>query len=84
MADAGTTDIGAGDPAGKYPVFVIDQEVCAGHGRCYTLAPDSFTADDSGYGVASGRAEDGRDSARLSRILASCPEQAISIEYRAD
>jgi ferredoxin len=77
-------DTAANDAAGKYPVFVIDQEACAGHGRCYTLAPESFTADDSGYGVASGRAEDGSDPARLSRIPASCPEQAISIEYRAD
>jgi ferredoxin len=84
MADAGTTDVRAGDPAGKYPAFAIDPEICAGHGRCYTLAPESFAADDSGYGIASGRAEDGRDSARLSRILASCPEQAISIEYRAE
>jgi ferredoxin len=72
------------DPAGKSPVFVIDQEVCAGHGRCYTVAPESFTADDSGYGVPTGRAEDSRDQAGLSRIVASCPEQAISIEYRAD
>jgi ferredoxin len=72
------------EPENHSPAFVIDQEVCAGHGRCYTVAPDSFTADDSGYGVASGRAEDGSDQGRLSRILASCPEQAISIEYRAD
>ena len=72
------------DPAGKSPVFVIDQEICSGHGRCFTLAPDSFTADDSGYGVATGRAENDREPAELSRIIASCPEQAISIEYRAD
>ena len=79
MADTATAE-----PANRSPVFVIDQEVCAGHGRCYTLAPESFTADDSGYGVASGRPEDGRDPGRLNRILASCPEQAISIDYRAD
>jgi ferredoxin len=75
---------GVAEPENHSTVFVIDQEVCAGHGRCYTLAPESFTADDSGYGVASGRAEDGRDPGRLSRLQASCPEQAISIEYRAD
>ena len=29
----------------------LDNEVCSGHGRCYTLAPDVFDADDEGYGA---------------------------------
>jgi ferredoxin len=29
----------------------IDHERCTGHGRCYTLAPEVFGADDAGYAV---------------------------------
>ena len=65
-------------------MFVIDQEMCAGHGRCYTLAPGSFTPDDNGYGTPTGRPETERDPAELRRIVASCPEQAISIEDRGE
>jgi ferredoxin len=59
---------------------VIDPERCAGHGRCYALAPDVFTDDERGYGqvVADGAvAPDQLDVAR--RAVGGCPEAAISL-----
>ncbi|HEX8803133.1 MAG TPA: ferredoxin, partial [Acidimicrobiales bacterium] len=57
------------------PVRVhIDPDVCTGHGRCYTLAPEVFDADDDGYGtvratdVPAALAEQARIGAR------ACPE----------
>jgi ferredoxin len=59
---------------------VIDTERCTGHGRCYTLAPEVFDADDDGYGVV--RVADVppelEEKARLG--VRNCPESAISIE----
>ena len=59
---------------------VIDRERCTGHGRCYTLAPEVFDADDDGYGQVR-TAEVGtelEDKARLG--VRNCPESAITIE----
>lgn len=60
--------------------ITIDTERCTGHGRCYSLAPELFDADDEGYGTAVG---DGRvapeqeDAAR--RAVNNCPERAITL-----
>ncbi len=51
-----------------------------GHGRCYSLAPDLFDADDEGHSVLlrpnvpSGQAEQARAAAE------GCPENAISLD----
>lgn len=60
-------------------VFEIDTDLCAGHGRCYAVAPESFEADDNGYGVVLGRDERERSADDIADIIASCPEEAISI-----
>ena len=58
----------------------IDPELCSGHGRCYSLAPEVFDADDEGYGtvrhaeVPAGLEDRARQGAR------NCPERAITIE----
>jgi ferredoxin len=59
----------------------IDPELCTGHGRCYTLAPDVFEPDDEGHGVvlhdgvvAPGQEEIARRAAN------NCPERAITVE----
>ena len=58
----------------------LDNEVCSGHGRCYTLAPDVFDADDEGYGQV--RTADVppelEEQARLG--ARNCPERAITID----
>ncbi len=57
----------------------IDPDRCTGHGRCYSLAPDVFDSDDSGYGFV--RMPEVPESLREHAMLAvqNCPEQAISI-----
>jgi ferredoxin len=62
----------------------IDHELCAGHGRCYGLAPDLFGYDDRGYGVALPETRGAGMRGELERIVATCPEQAISIRTVSD
>lgn len=57
----------------------IDRSLCAGHGRCFSIAPEVFGDDEEGFGlplvekVPAGLA----DAAR--RAAAGCPERAISV-----
>lgn len=57
----------------------LDTEACQGHGRCYSLSPDLFDADDEGHGllltteVPPGQERNARDA------VESCPEDAISL-----
>jgi ferredoxin len=61
--------------------YSIDGDLCTGHGRCYSLAPGVFEADDDGFNAergSEGEVEPGReDTAVLG--AESCPEQAIRI-----
>ncbi|MGD9703731.1 MAG: ferredoxin [Acidimicrobiia bacterium] len=59
--------------------ILIDDDRCAGHGRCYTLVPSLFDSDEQGRGVvlAASIVDDQLEMAR-SAVL-NCPEQAISI-----
>lgn len=59
--------------------IAVDREKCAGHGRCYDLAPDVFDADDDGYvqllieeQVPAALEKD----ARIASL--NCPERALS------
>jgi ferredoxin len=59
----------------------VDDARCEGHGRCYSLAPELFDADDLGNGheIGDGSVAPGlEDKARLA--VANCPERAITIE----
>ena len=58
----------------------IDSDRCQGHGRCYDLAPELFSADDEGYGRVLGDGlvpPDHEEGARLA--AANCPESAVTI-----
>lgn len=59
----------------------IDGELCAGHGRCYSLAPDIFEPDDEGYNLHRGGLVDvppeQEDEAELGAN--ACPEAAITL-----
>jgi ferredoxin len=60
--------------------IVIDRERCTGHGRCYSLAPEVFDADDDGYGLVR-TADVGPELEEKARVgVRNCPESAISIE----
>jgi ferredoxin len=59
---------------------IIDKDVCTGHGRCYSLAPGVFEADDAGNGnvISDDLPEELRREALIG--VQNCPERAISIE----
>lgn len=55
----------------------IDTSLCAGHGRCYEIAPAIFEDDDAGYGTVRSP-EIGEGDIPLARqAQMACPEQAI-------
>lgn len=60
---------------------IVDPELCTGHGRCWTNAPEVYTLDDNGYNAVTGVpidiAPDREEAARLG--ARTCPERAISI-----
>jgi ferredoxin len=60
--------------------IVLDSELCTGHGRCYTLAPELFDTDDEGHSVLlAPEVPDGLESqARLA--VQNCPERCITLE----
>lgn len=59
----------------------IDESLCTGHGRCWTLAPNVYQSDDDGYNAARGQVIDVQpgheDQARLG--MRACPEVAITL-----
>ena len=58
----------------------IDPDVCTGHGRCYSLAPEVFEPDEYGHGqvILDEVPDDLRAKADLG--VQNCPEHAISVE----
>ncbi len=60
--------------------FVIDTNVCSGHGRCYTLASQWFDADDIGYGEVKDGVIAESERAAMEDVAAACPEGAITVE----
>ena len=59
---------------------IIDTGMCTGHGRCYTLVPEVFAADDEGHSELV--SEEVPEALRNHAVIAvqNCPERAISIE----
>ncbi|WP_102417265.1 ferredoxin [Mycobacterium sp. 4858] len=57
----------------------VDADRCTGHGRCYTLAPDVFDADDAGHCVVLVAEVSGELEAQAVIAEQNCPEAAISV-----
>ena len=59
----------------------IDKDLCSGHGRCYTLSSTIVQADDDGFPVQLGQDIEVQlhDEADARKIVANCPEGAISV-----
>lgn len=59
----------------------IDENMCVGHGRCYSVAPDLLTDDEEGFVAERGEpfevAAEFEDQAR--DAVGACPEGAIRI-----
>ncbi|GAA4298092.1 ferredoxin [Mycobacterium paraffinicum] len=59
--------------------IVVDADRCTGHGRCYTLAPDVFDADEVGHSVVLVDEVSGELEAQAVTAEQNCPEGAISL-----
>jgi ferredoxin len=60
------------------PSFSIDEDICAGHGRCYMLWPNLFEADDMGRGVVLTDIDPAAVPDDRQEIVSACPEGAIT------
>jgi ferredoxin len=59
---------------------VIDESLCVGNGRCYTVSADLFEDDERGYGQVRGAGALSGDLVEAAaRAVQACPEGAISI-----
>lgn len=57
----------------------VDPDRCTGHGRCYTLAPDVFDADEVGHCVVLVADVSGDLEAQAVAGEQNCPERAITL-----
>jgi ferredoxin len=57
----------------------VDPEVCTGHGRCYTLAPEVYDADDDGYCATRSLDVPPHLEEQAMVGVRSCPERAIRV-----
>jgi ferredoxin len=57
----------------------VDADRCTGHGRCYSLAPDVFDADEVGHAVVLVGEVSGELEAHAVVGERNCPEGAITL-----
>lgn len=57
----------------------VGADRCTGHGRCYTLAPDVFDADEAGHCVVLVADVSGELGAQADTAAKNCPESAITL-----
>lgn len=57
----------------------VDGDACTGHGRCYSLAPDLFEADDDGYCATRSLDVPPGQEGQAQLAVDSCPEGAIRV-----
>jgi ferredoxin len=57
----------------------LDVDRCVGHGRCYTLAPNVFDADDVGHAVVLAEEISGELELQGADAERNCPEGSITL-----
>jgi ferredoxin len=57
----------------------VDLDLCTGHGRCYTLAPDVFDADEFGHSTVLADNVSGELEEHATIGAQNCPESAITV-----
>jgi ferredoxin len=57
----------------------VDANMCQGHGRCYSLAPELFAPDDTGQAVVKVPEPSADQMAAATLAERSCPERAITV-----
>ncbi len=62
----------------------VDTELCSGHGRCYSLAPEVFAPDEEGHSTLI--VDDVPEALRPKAIVGeqNCRERAVSVEGQRD
>ena len=58
----------------------VDADRCEGHGRCYTLAPNVFDANEVGHAVVLVENVSGELEAQAVTAEQNCPEGAITLK----
>jgi ferredoxin len=58
---------------------IVDADRCVGHGRCYTLAPEVFDADEVGHSILLIENVSGELEAWATEAERNCPEAAITL-----
>ena len=58
---------------------LVDADLCTGHGRCYTLAPDVFDADEIGHSIVLEQEVSGELEEHAAIAERNCPESAITL-----
>jgi ferredoxin len=73
------SDSAAGSHTDDQTKIEVDGRLCHGHGRCWTLAPQIYSADAHGFNAARGRIQEVppglEDQAQVG--IDNCPEGAI-------
>lgn len=59
--------------------IAVDPDRCTGHGRCYTLAPGVFDADEAGYCLVLVDEVYGELETQAVTAERNCPESAITL-----
>jgi ferredoxin len=57
----------------------VDPDLCTGHGRCYTLAPDVFDADELGHSIVIVDEVAGELEEHAAIGEQNCPERAVTL-----
>lgn len=57
----------------------LDADRCVGHGRCYSLAPDVYDADDVGHSILLLADVSGPLEVQAATGAQNCPEEAITL-----
>jgi ferredoxin len=58
---------------------IVDPDLCTGHGRCYTLAPAVFDADELGHSKVLVDDVSGELEEQAALGAQNCPESAITL-----
>lgn len=62
--------------------LTIDRKACAGHGLCYSVAPDIIDADEQGDPVISDDSVPEDQLEFAENAVEACPERALALQER--
>lgn len=58
----------------------LERDKCVGHAQCYSVNPEIFPIDDSGYSTLKAHEVQPGDEAATRDGVAACPEMALILE----